>query len=139
VAVRPMRGSALILLMHMNMWRAGFTDGDKSPYYQETFRLGDELINRNQNSYELLPLEQTKQIFKGRTKEGLFEIMQNLNYGERFSIVAQYSDYVLRRPLKPSTDRSYICYETKFMEKLYPENEIDNRKTVWFDENIYKT
>lgn len=139
VAVRPMRGSALILMMHMNMWRAGFTDGDKTPYYNATIALGEELINQNNGAYSLLPLERTKEIFKGRTSEGLFEIMQNLNYGERFSIVAQYSDYVLRKPLKPSTDRSYIAYTTKFMEKVYPEDEPDMRKSVWFDEHLLKT
>lgn len=138
VAVRPMRGSALILLMHMNMWRAGFTSDDPTPYYEETVRLGRELIEENNGSYELLPLSRTKEIFKGRTKEGLFEIMQNLNYGERFSIVAQYSDYVLHKPFKV-TDKSYICYESKFMDKIYPEDEADDRKTFWFNEDIYKT
>jgi hypothetical protein len=139
VAVRPMRGSALILLMHMNMWRAGFTTDDPTAYYNETVRLGKELIEQNGGAYELFPLERTKEIFKGRTKEGLFEIMQNLNYGERFSIVSQFSDYVLHKPLKPSTEKAYISYESKFMEKVYPEDAVDNRKTVWFDEDIYKT
>ena len=138
VAVRPMRGSALILLMHMNMWRAGFSDGDPSQYYQAAADLGKELIEDNGGAYALLPLSRTKEIFKGRTSEGLFEIMQNLNYGERFSIVAQYSDYVLHKPYKV-TDKSYICYESKFMEKVYPEDETDERKLNWFNEDIYKT
>ncbi|MFB5945247.1 RagB/SusD family nutrient uptake outer membrane protein [Albibacterium profundi] len=136
VAVRAMRGSAIALLMHMNMWNAGFAE-EKTPYYEATAKLGDEILN-NPGAYELLPLEETKEIFKGRTKEGLFEILQSLNYGERFSIVAQFSDYVLHYPNKITT-KSYVSYDPKFMDEIYPLTAIDRRKEIWFDEDMYNT
>lgn len=138
IAVKAMRGSAIALMMHMNMWLAGFTENDALPYYRETADLGKEIMEQNGGAYELLPLSRTKEIFKGRTKEGLFEIVQNLNFGETFHLSAPFSDYVLRYPNKVTT-RSYLYYDTKFMEKLYPRGEADQRKTVWFDEHIYAT
>lgn len=137
VAIRAMRGGAIALLMHMNMWVAGFTTEDKNPFYEEVEKLGAEIMDENNGAYELLPLEDTKQIFKGRTKEGLFEIFQSFNYGERFHISSQFADYVLRYPNKV-TPRSYIYYDEKFLkDKLYPEGVVDKRKDLWFDEHIY--
>ena len=138
VAIRAMRGGAIALLMHMNMWRAGFSNDDKAPFYEATAKLGLEIL-ANPNAYELLPLERTKEIFKGRTKEGLFEILQSLNYGERFHISSQFSDYVLHYPNK-ITVNSYVSYDAKFLEdKLYARTDVDERKTLWFDEDIYNT
>lgn len=140
VGNRAMRGAAITLMMHMNMWMAGFTTGDKNVYYQEVVTLGEEIMKENGNNYELLPLERTKEIFKGRTKEGLFEIVQNLNYGETFSLSSPYADYFLRYPNKNiAIQRSYLAYESKFMEELYPIGVQDKRKTVWYDEHIYST
>ena len=138
IAVRAMRGAAITLMMHMNMWIAGFTEEDKTPYYEKVVELGREIMEENGGAYELLPLDRTKEIFKGRTKEGLFEIVQNLNFGETFHLSAPFSDYVLRYPNKVTTT-SYIYYDTKFMETLYPRGEQDRRKDVWFDEYIYAT
>lgn len=139
VGNRAMRGGALALMMHINMWMAGFSQGDKAMYYERVEALGKELMGENQGNYELLPLKDTKQIFKGRTKEGLFEIVQNYNYGELFHISSTYSDYVMRAPYKPTIPVSYIHYEPKFMEEMYPEAAVDERKTVWFDDQIYAT
>lgn len=136
VAVRAMRGAAITLMMHMNMWAAGFTKEDKTPYYEEVARLGQEIMDENKAAYELLPLERTKEIFQGRTKEGLFEIVQSFNYDERFHLSAPFSDYVLRFPNK-LTNTTYIYYDAKFMEKLYPFSAQDKRKEIWFDEYIY--
>lgn len=138
VAVKAMRGSALALNMHINMWIAGFTKEDKSINYQKVADMGKELMEQNGGAYELLDLSRTKEIFKGRTKEGLFEIVQNFNYGESFHLSASYSDYVLHAPNKVTT-KSYIYYDSKFMEKMYPAAEPDLRKTFWFDKDIYAT
>ncbi|SKC07684.1 Starch-binding associating with outer membrane [Sphingobacterium nematocida] len=140
VGNRAMRGAAITLMMHMNMWIAGFTPNDKSPYYTATIALGEEIMNENENSYELLPLERTKEIFKGRTREGLFEIVQSLNYNETFSISSPYADYFLRYPNKNvAIQRSYLYYNSKFMEELYPLGGQDRRKEIWYDEYIYNT
>lgn len=138
VAVKAMRGSALALNMHVNMWIAGFTTEGKVPYYEKVAAMGKELMEENDGAYQLLDLSRTKEIFKGRTKEGLFEIVQNFNYGESFSLAASYSDYVLHAPNKVTT-KSYIFYDPKFMEKMYPTAEQDERKVFWFDEDIYAT
>jgi hypothetical protein len=138
VGNRAMRGSALALMMHVNMWIAGFTDIGKNSFYERVEALGKELMEENGGAYELVSLEQTKQIFYGRTKEGLFEIVQNSNYGELFALGSTYSDNVLRYPyVSEHITESYICYEPKFMKELYPEDATDARKTYWFDENIY--
>ncbi|TJZ59736.1 RagB/SusD family nutrient uptake outer membrane protein [Sphingobacterium olei] len=139
VGNRASRGGAIALMMHINMWKAGFSEGEKNKHYERTNVLGKELMEENQDSYELLPLKDTKQIFKGRTKEGLFEIVQNYNYGELFHISATYADYVLRAPYKALVTASYIHYEPKFMKEMYPEDAVDERKTFWFQEDIYAT
>src|SRR5690606_14094322 len=82
-SVRAMRGSALALLMHLNMWCAGFDEGNKRLYYEAVDKLGDELRlvgMEQQGAYALLPIEETASIFNGRSKEGLFEIPTNPNY-----------------------------------------------------------
>lgn len=133
------RGGAIALMMHINMWLAGFSETNKTQFYQRVADLGRELVEENQGAYQLLSLEQTKQIFKGRTKEGLFEIVQNYNYNELFHLSATYADYVLRAPYKYATiTRSYIHYESSFMKEMYPEDASDARKTFWF-EDIYAT
>jgi len=139
VGNRPMRGSALALMMHINMWLAGFTESGKNVYYTRVETLGKELMEENGGAYELLPLSETKRIFKGRTKEGLFEIVQNYNYNELFHISATYADYVLRAPYKALVTASYIHYEPWFMKEMYPEDAVDERKTFWFQEDIYAT
>lgn len=139
VGNKAMRGSALALMMHINMWLAGFTDTGKNMYYERVDALGRELMEENEGAYDLLPLSETKQIFKGRTKEGLFEIVQNYNYGELFHISATYADYVLRAPYKALVTASYIHYDPWFMKKMYPEDAVDERKTFWFQEDIYAT
>lgn len=141
VAIRAMRGGAIDLLMHMNMWAAGFDPANKTKYYTAVNTLGEEIMAQNNVSYELLPLERTKEIFKGRTKEGLFEVLQSLNYGERFDITAAFSDMVLRYPNKQpaSNNKSYTYYDAEFLETLYPAGQPDKRKDYWFDEFMYAT
>lgn len=140
IAVRAMRGSALVLNMQINMWLAGFDAANSMAYYKAVDESGTELYEQNGKSYGLLPLEQTRTIFKGRTREGLFEIPQNVNYGESFGWSA-YSDNVLRAPYKNyQITSSYIYYQEDFMRKLYPDGEPDKRKQFWFEtQDMYKS
>lgn len=131
IAVRAMKGSAIALMMHVNMWLACFDGANKSVYYNNVDKLGDEL-DQNGGAYELLPLSRTKEIFKGRTREGLFEIPQNVNYGETFGWSA-FSDNVLYAPYKNyQVTNSYISYNTDFMEEIFPRDVSDNRKSAWY-------
>lgn len=134
IAVRAMRGSAIVLMMHVNMWLACFDGANASEYYQNVDKLGTEL-DQNGGAYELLPLSRYKEIFKGRTKEGLFEIPQNVNYGESFGYSA-FSDNVLYAPYKNfQIKNSYMSYKTNFMEEIFPREVADNRKSVWYVED----
>lgn len=143
VGVRAMRGGADVLLMHMNMWAAGFDEKNKMSYYKAADELGADIMSSS--DYGLLPLSRTKEIFKGRTKESLFEVLRSLNYGEYSSGQYQYNtftDMVLHYPHKPvkSITKSYIYYNSRFIEKIYPQNVVDGRVTAWFDPNtLYKT
>lgn len=129
VAVRAMRGGALALRMHINMWLASFDGDNSTAYYTEVDKLGDELQNENGGAYALLPLERTGEIFKGRSKEGLFEIPQNANYGESFGWSTFY-DHV--KYSLTSTNYPYMAYNPAFMRAIYPSGVADKRTTSWF-------
>ncbi|NGM62159.1 RagB/SusD family nutrient uptake outer membrane protein [Sphingobacterium sp. SGG-5] len=145
-AVRAMRGSALALMMHLNMWCAGFDENNKRLYYEEVDRLGDELrltgIDQ-QGAYALLPIEETASIFNGRSKEGLFEIPTNPNYQSNTgngkeqieNFRRHFVGHVLHAPwfsLNAASGRSELAYEPSYMRLLYPEGEDDRRIEEWF-------
>lgn len=136
VGIRAMRGGADVLLMHLNMWAAGFDEPNKRNYYTAVNELGADIMGSK--DYGLLPLNRTKEIFKGRTKESLFEVLRSLNYGEYSTgdyLYNTFTDMVLHYPHKPikSITKSYVYYDTKFMLKLYPLSSVDKRLQVWFD------
>ncbi len=139
-AVRAMRGGALILLMHMNMWLAGFDESNNVAYWNATDSLGQHLIDDNNGAYALLPLNEYQKIFDGRSKEGLFEIPQNLNYGESFGY-STFSDLVLHYPHKnKAVTTSYMYPMRDFLDKMFPPSAPDLRKDYWFDpDEMYKT
>lgn len=140
--VRGMRGGAIALMMHMNMWLAGFDASNAQSYYNEVDRLGTEIETigeQQQRAYSLLPLNQSYLVSFGRSQEGLFEIQLSDNYGEvsgreRF----KFSSSIVHRPFYPN-DRTYseLVYQTSYMKKIYPETVTDLRKTEWFDDTIY--
>ncbi|MGJ7031476.1 RagB/SusD family nutrient uptake outer membrane protein [Niabella hirudinis] len=139
--VRAMRGGALALMMEMNMWMACFDEANDKAYYEQTVSLGTELIGQNEGSYELLPLENFKEIFKGSSKESLFEIGQDYNFGETFGLMATIADIVLRTPYKKNVNVTYLYYATPYLMQLYePEmnGQIDKRIDNWFEQpNMY--
>lgn len=136
VAVRAMRGSVIALLMHMNMWAAGFDQPNAANYYTTVAELGREIMEDNQGAYELLPLDRSREIFTGGSKEGLFELVQNVNTNENFSSASIYSNYVLKDPYT-SRAKAQIYYDANFIIKIYPPTIEDGRKLAWFDQNIY--
>lgn len=138
VAVRGMRGSAIALLMHLNMWLASFDAANNTAYYTEVDKLGDELQNENGGAYTLLPLERSGEIFKGRSKEGLFEIPQNANYSESFAWSTFY-DLVAYSFPGTGTRVSQMYYDAKFIEVLYPTGQPDKRANIWFDPTTLRT
>ncbi|WP_143308958.1 RagB/SusD family nutrient uptake outer membrane protein [Chitinophaga vietnamensis] len=132
-AVRPTRGAAIVLMMHMNMWNAGFDEGNKDKYYKAVAALGKELIEQNGGAHRLLTVSEFRQLFRGGSQEGIFELTQNVNYGEVRGLGYQYlNDNVLEHA---GGGYSYVNYVGKFMEKMYPPGVADKRKDLWFDAN----
>lgn len=135
IGARAMRGGALALLMHMNMWVAGFESGDKSAYYQKVVKYGQELADYSQ--YKLLPLnvDNNKKIFKGGTSESLFELPSNTNYGEVLSLSDNPSFFFSRYPFygTANTVTTRMNFQTKFMDLIFPAGNGDLRRVLWFD------
>lgn len=137
VGVRAMRGGAIALLMHMNMWAAGFdqVENNKTAYYDAVIALGKEL--ETSTDYNLLPYDndQYKTIFKGRTKESLFEVFQNANNGEKLSAYSNLGYLLSHYPLKGTvtTANSLAYYDKEWLNKVYSDGIPDGRKDAWFE------
>jgi hypothetical protein len=126
---RASRGAAVALIMHMNMWNAGFDPAKKNAYYAETAALGEELMKSN--AYSLLPLKNWDLVVKGRSAESLFEFYRSINYGDNVNIDAPIAAPFLRWPFRnPRYDNqvSLFYYTTEYMSKLFPEDLPDKRK-----------
>lgn len=133
--LRPTRGSAIALLMHLNMWAATWDKTDQKPYYNSTVTLAHELATYT--NYSLLPVttENTKKIFKGRSSENLFSVLQDFNYGETFNQAALYSYFFSHYPYygTASTGNSRMTYKKDYITKVFPVGVPDARLTTWFD------
>lgn len=133
---RAMRGSAIILLMHMNMWASAFDNAqDLSGYYKQTIELGNELGSYPQYALLELTPANNKVLFKGNTTEGLFEIVANQNRGELFTDRQSPSLLFSYYPYWGNTGKisSSLFYQNKYMELLYPSGLPDLRRDLWFD------
>ena len=141
-AIRGSRGAVLALLMHVNMWLAGFDESHKTSYYEAVVNYGEQLVNQNGGTYTLLPLSQTNTIFRGGSSEGIFEIAQNPSYisgNEVFEFKAVFANEVMCSVYSPAKSTPNLCYTYDFLTKIYPPSETDDRVDAWFDENIYST
>ncbi|MFV0605160.1 MAG: RagB/SusD family nutrient uptake outer membrane protein [Niabella sp.] len=149
-AVRAMRGSALALEMHFNMWLAGFDKDNAIAYYNEVDKLGDILYNEGEQQLgvlKLYPIDQIFTVFQGRSQEGLFEIPQNINYGlypqnRRMTYagaVIWESNLTTNADANSVEDNVEMNYMSKFLELLYPEGQSDGRIQAWFTFNNVNT
>lgn len=135
--IRAQRGAVYALMMHMNMWNAGFDSPNKRNYYLATYDLGNKLMD-NGGVYKLLPIEDFRKIFRGGSDEGLFEIPQSFNKGETFSLFSTYADNFLKFPHKRYTwkygepSECYTTFTGKFFEEMFPSSTNDKRKVLWF-------
>ena len=135
--VKASRGSAIALLMNMNMWNAGFDRANAAQYYKKTADLGDELMKSN--AYRLLPIDQWATVIKGRSDESLFEIFRTVNYGESNNGMAPIADLFIHYPYKRPFflwELSMAYYKAAYMMKLYPDGIADKRKDTWY-KNIF--
>ncbi|SMC87280.1 RagB/SusD family nutrient uptake outer membrane protein [Pedobacter nyackensis] len=133
--LRASKGGALALMMHMNMWNAGFDDAAANAYYEETVKCGQELLSQNGNAYSLLPLERWPEVIKGRSEESLFEFYQSINYSDKINYLAPFGESFLGYPYKfPAAkyQTSLMAFRGAYMEKLFPRDLADKRKDLWY-------
>ncbi|WP_293311531.1 RagB/SusD family nutrient uptake outer membrane protein [Pedobacter sp. UBA5917] len=132
---RPTRASAVALLMHLNMWAAAWDTGVKTKYYDAVKTLATELDTYS--NYKILPVNaaNTMKIFKGRSSESLFGILQEFNYGEGFSLPAGFSYYFSHFPYRGNVNKtsSSMAYQSSYISKLYMSGSSDARLTTWFE------
>lgn len=131
--VRAMKGSALDLMMEINMWCAGFDLDHQQDYWEATDSLGNVLLTENGGSYELLPMDRFHEVFEGSSKEGLFEIAQSLNKGEVFGLFSTFTDNMLHYPHKQNgSSQSYLRVDRRYLDILFPPGKPDLRWTLLF-------
>jgi hypothetical protein len=135
---RASKGAALALIMEMSMWNAGFDKANATRYYTQTAQAGDDLVKSG--AYELLPIDQSFTIFKGRSKESLFDIVINSNYGETLGDKwNDLSEFVVHYPYKrPAWNHQYsfTYIRADFLRRLYTDGQ-DARASTWFDSQMY--
>lgn len=139
LGVKASRGAILALLMHVNMWLAGFDSGNATTYYQTVVAAGEELVEGNGGNYSLLPINQTQTIFRGGSAESIFEIAQNISYAsgkEVFKKEAVFANQVMFKCFSGQTAPN-IYYPYDYMLKVY-ETE-DDRTKYWFDEYAFSS
>lgn len=133
--LRPTRASAVALLMHLNMWAAAWEKNDKTPYYTSVLSLAEEMASYT--NYKVLPITavNTKLIFKGRSEENLFGILQDYNYGEVFATFSNYSYFFAYYPYRglPTKTSGFMAYDKDYINLLFPPGTADERLSTWFD------
>jgi hypothetical protein len=135
---RASKGAAAALIMHMDMWCAGFDAPKRNDYYTDAAAIGADLMGSN--AYSLLPLSKWDQVVKGRSAESLFEFYRSINYSDQVNIDAPIAAPFLRWPYKnPRFDNqvSLFYYTTEYMSRIFPESTADKRKETlekdgWF-------
>lgn len=131
---RPTRASAVALLMHLNMWAAAWDTADKTKYYKSVLQLAEEMATYTNYKVLQVTTENTLKIFKGRSAENLFSVLQEANYGEGFALTANYSYFFSHFPYRGTTQKtaSFMTYEKDYITKLFPSS-ADARLATWFE------
>src|SRR5690606_9742844 len=120
------------------MWLARFDVPQATIYYQKTSELGNILVENNGSTYSLLELSRNRDIFAGGTAETFFEIVQNVNAGEVFPVSSSiFSNLFTYRHIANAV-RPTLYFQLDFLVRLYPPDEIDDRREMWFGEDIYQ-
>ena len=126
--VRASRGSVYALMANINMWMAGFDKAQQEKYWTAA---KDAVEAIDQSGYfQLLPIENFHQLFAGRTRESLFEFEVNANYGTNTKYVST-GQWMTQEPI---IDYSYswAWYKAAYIKKLYPQDQADKRRDLWF-------
>ncbi|WP_256004763.1 RagB/SusD family nutrient uptake outer membrane protein [Pedobacter deserti] len=135
--VRATQGAAIGLMMHLNMWNAGFDLNNRPAYWSETAALGQELITNG--DFRLLDISEWSTVTKGRSEESLFELFNTINYNIGGGFAANprdfgysFTHFPYRRPEYVSRF-NYNIFTEEYMRKLYPDQTSpDLRLNTWF-------
>lgn len=129
LGVRACRGSVYTLIAHMNMWLAGFDKANQAKYWKDA---AEKCVAvKNSGAFELLPIEETKRIFKGKTKESIFEFELNRNYGNT-SLYVNLGQWMTHSPIVDYGANSDLYFVRPLMERIYPPGLPDKRRDTWF-------
>ncbi|CAL1519833.1 RagB/SusD family nutrient uptake outer membrane protein [Chitinophaga sp. MM2321] len=127
--VRAARGAIYGLMANVNMWAAGFDKANQQKYWTGAADAIRAL--RASGTFELLPIEDFRKVFDGRTKESLFEFSVNANYGTttRYVSVGQWT---LHSPLVLNYATSDCFFESDYVKRIFPQDKPDKRLDLWF-------
>lgn len=137
-AVRATKGAAHALMAHMYAWKAGFDKARANEWWKKCADECQAVTDLRQ--YRLMPYapEIFKDMFKGRSEEGIWELSMDANYGNSYGgFMAQW---VLHQPILATSTTLYgglaseITIKKEFIDKLYPPGKSDARFTLWFDD-----
>jgi hypothetical protein len=137
-AVRATKGSAHALMAHMYAWKAGFDKARANEWWKKCADECQAVTDLRQ--YRLMPYapEIFKDMFKGRSEEGIWELSMDANYGNSYGgFMAQW---VLHQPILATSTTlfgglaSEITIKKDFIDKLYPPGKSDARFTLWFED-----
>ena len=126
--VRAARGAVCALIANIHMWMAGFDKSHQQQHWQGALDAVNEI--KSSGNFELLPIDQFHLLFKGRTKESLFEFSVNANYGGATKYVTA-GEWMTHTPVI-NYDYSWSWYKSDYMQKIFPPTEEDKRKDLWF-------
>ncbi len=127
--VRAAKGAVYALIANLNMWMAGFDKSNQREYWKNAADAIRDL--KNSGRFELLPLEDFRRMFKGRTRESLFEFSVNTNYGTTTRYVS-IGQWTLHSPLVVNYATSDCFFIADYVKKLYPVDKADKRRDLWF-------
>lgn len=127
--VRAARGAVYALIANINMWAAGFDKANQQQYWRSAATAIQDI--RNSNAFSLLQIEDFRKIFKGRTRESLFEFSVNANYGTTTRYVS-IGQWTLHSPLVVNYSTSDCYFDADYLKKIFPPDLPDKRLQLWF-------
>jgi len=127
--VRASKASSETLIAQCYMWMAGFDKVNANAYWAKA---ADAALRvKASGTFQLLPIEDFRKIFKGKTRESIFEFSIDKNYGSE-NKYASLAQWVTHDPIKnygPVADGYFLL---SHVTRLYPVNAIDKRRDLWF-------
>lgn len=137
-AVKATKGAAFALMAHMYAWQAGFDKANAASLWQKCANACKSVMDLG--VYRLMPYtrEAFKEIFKGRSDEGIWEISMDANYGN--SNGSHIAQWVLHQPILATNTTLYgglaseVTIKRQFIDNLYPPGKQDARFMLWFDD-----